>query len=117
MLEKIDPPSIKIFLDSASVEEIIQYYQDHRDYVSGFTTNPTLMKKAGVKDYLTFVKSIVGEINDLPISFEVFADEFDEMKKQALALSSVASNVCVKIPITNTIYIMILYYCVIVLLF
>jgi transaldolase len=102
MIKKIILPKIKIFLDSASVEEINQYYLNHRDYISGFTTNPTLMKNAGVKDYLTFVKSITKDVDDLPISFEVFADDLDEMRNQALRLAEISSNVCVKIPVTNT---------------
>jgi len=102
MQQKIILPKIKIFLDSASIEEINQYYNNHKEYISGFTTNPTLMKNAGVKDYLTFVRKILNDIKDLPISFEVFADELNEMKAQAIALSAIASNVYVKIPVTNT---------------
>ena len=94
--------SIKVFLDSASVQEIREYYQNGREYISGFTTNPTLMKNSGVTNYKTFVSDILNEINDLPISFEVFADELSEMKEQALTLSKIAKNVCVKIPVTNT---------------
>jgi len=102
VFKNLDQPKIKIFLDSASVEEIRNYYKNHRSYISGFTTNPTLMKKAGIENYMAFVKEIIQEINDLPISFEIFADEVDLMKKQALRLAAIASNVCVKIPITNT---------------
>jgi transaldolase len=102
MIKELSLPKIKIYLDSASSEEITEYYLNHRDYISGFTTNPTLMKNAGVKDYLTFVNSITKEINDLPISFEVFANDLDEMKRQALQLAEISSNVCVKIPVTNT---------------
>jgi len=70
--------------------------------ISGFTTNPTLMKVAGVVDYKSFAQEILSHINDKPISFEVFSDEFDEMENQALDIASWASNVNVKIPITNT---------------
>ena len=94
--------SIKVFLDSASVQEIRDYYQNGREYISGFTTNPTLMKNSGVTNYKAFVSDILNEINDLPISFEVFADDLSEMKEQALILSRIAKNVCVKIPVTNT---------------
>jgi transaldolase len=80
MLKNIDLPKIRIFLDSASVEEIDDYYKNHKEYISGFTTNPTLMKNAGVEDYLEFAKNTIDKVNDLPISFEVFADEIDEMK-------------------------------------
>ena len=92
----------KIFLDSASVEEISEYYQTGREYISGFTTNPTLMKNSGVKDYKAFMREILNEIKDLPISFEVFADDLVEMKKQAHTLAGIAPNVYVKIPVTNT---------------
>ena len=102
MSESIKLPKIRIFLDSASVEEIDHYYKNYRENISGFTTNPTLMKHAGVIDYLEFVKATTNKINDLPISFEVFADEIDEMKRQAMELAEISSNVCVKIPITNT---------------
>ncbi len=68
----------------------------------GFTTNPTLMTKAGVKDYREFAREALGAIRDLPISFEVFADAFDEMRRQAREIASWGSNVYVKIPITNT---------------
>ena len=89
----------KIFLDSASVEEISEYYQTGRDYISGFTTNPTLMKNSGVKDYKAFMRQILTEIKDLPISFEV---DLVEMKRQAHTLAGIAPNVYVKIPVTNT---------------
>lgn len=102
MSESTKLPKIRIFLDSASVEEIDHYYNNYREYISGFTTNPTLMKNAGVIDYLKFVKNTVKKINDLPISFEVFADEVDSMKRQAFELADISPNVCVKIPITNT---------------
>lgn len=102
MPQRINMPKIRIFLDSASVEEIDHHYKNYRDYISGFTTNPTLMKNAGVKNYLEFTKNIINRINDLPISFEVFADEIDEMKRQAMKLAEISPNVCVKIPVTNT---------------
>ena len=92
----------KIFLDSASVKEISEYYKTGREYISGFTTNPTLMKNSGVKDYKAFMREILNEIKDLPISFEVFADDLVEMKKQAHTLAGIAPNVYVKIPVTNT---------------
>ncbi|PWU14581.1 MAG: transaldolase [Bdellovibrio sp.] len=70
--------------------------------VSGFTTNPTLMAKAGIKDYQGFAKEVLATIKDLPISFEVFSDDFAEMKRQALIIKSWGEHVNVKIPITNT---------------
>jgi transaldolase len=95
-------PNIKIYLDSASTDEIFECYRDSRDLISGFTTNPTLMHNSGVKDYKAFIKEILAEITDLPISFEVFADDLNEMKKQANILSGIGPNVFVKIPVTNT---------------
>jgi len=73
-----------------------------KPYIKGLTTNPTLMRKAGIKDYKSFALEVLAEIREKPISFEVFSDEFDQMEKQALEIASWASNVYVKIPITNT---------------
>lgn len=91
---------IKIFADGADLNEMIRIYKE--GMVQGFTTNPTLMKKAGVKDYETFAKLILKEIPDLPISFEVFSDDFDEMEIEVKKIASWGNNVYVKIPITNT---------------
>ena len=71
-------------------------------FVRGFTTNPTLMNKAGIRDYQAFAKEVLAVIVDLPISFEVFADDFAEMERQALLIRGWGPNVNVKIPITNT---------------
>lgn len=90
---------IKIFLDSGNINEIFEY--NGRTSISGFTTNPTLMLKAGVKDYEKFVKDIV-QLVGKPISFEVFADDFGEMENQARKISSWGNNIYVKIPIMNT---------------
>jgi transaldolase len=73
-----------------------------KPYIKGFTTNPTLMHKAGLTDYRLFAKSIVEAIPDRPISFEVFSDEFDEMERQAREIATWGGNVYVKIPVTNT---------------
>src|ERR1017187_2930526 len=70
--------------------------------IRGFTTNPTLMRKAGISDYAAFARDILSEIRDRPISLEVFADEFDEMERQARLIASWGPNVYVKIPVTNT---------------
>lgn len=70
--------------------------------IQGFTTNPTLMRKAGIVDYEAFARDIVGAIPDRPISFEVFADEFDEMERQGEKIATWGDNVYVKIPVTNT---------------
>ena len=89
---------MKIFLDSSDINEIRKW----KNRVDGFTTNPTLMRKAGVTDYEKFCKEVLAEIGDKPVSFEVFADEFDEMERQARIISSWGKNVYVKIPITDT---------------
>jgi transaldolase len=93
--------NIKIFADGSKIEQILDLYQNNKN-VKGFTTNPSLMKKADVKDYLSFVKNITSQITDMPISFEIFADDYDNMKSQILKLSSIAKNIYVKVPITNT---------------
>ena len=92
---------IEIYADGSDFKEIISLYKNNK-CVSGFTTNPTLMKKANVSDYLEFVKNVTNQIKDLPISFEVFADEIEEMEQQAKILASFGHNIFVKIPITNT---------------
>jgi transaldolase len=71
-------------------------------YIKGFTTNPTLMRKSGIHNYRAFAQDILQCIPDRPVSFEVFSDEFDEMERQAHEISGWGSNVCVKIPVTNT---------------
>ncbi len=91
---------IKIFGDGADKAAMVQLARN--PIISGFTTNPTLMKNAGVKDYKSFALDVLKEITDKPISFEVFSDDFDEMEGQALEIASWAENVYVKIPITNT---------------
>ena len=91
---------IDIYADGADINEMIKAYKS--GFVKGFTTNPTLMKKAGVTSYIDFAKNVVNEIPDLPISFEVFSDDFEIMEKEALVLSKFGSNVFVKIPITNS---------------
>ena len=91
---------VKLFADGAEKAGMLEMYQN--PLISGFTTNPTLMKIAGVSDYEAFAKDILTHIPDKPISFEVFSDEFDEMERQALDIASWGENVYVKIPITNT---------------
>jgi transaldolase len=91
---------IKIFADGASLPAMLALSPDPR--IAGFTTNPTLMRKAGVTDYRAFAKELLAGIRQKPISFEVFADEFAEMKRQAREIATWAENVYVKIPITNT---------------
>jgi transaldolase len=91
---------IKIFADGASLPALRELANNPA--ISGFTTNPTLMRQAGVKDYRAFARSALEVVGGRPISFEVFADDFQEMERQALLLSELADNVYVKLPITNT---------------
>ena len=91
---------IKIFGDGAILEDVGWLLNEYK--VKGFTTNPTLMKSAGIKDYMGFAKEMLLRVNGLPLSLEVFDDEFDEMERQAHKLAELGSNVYVKIPITNT---------------
>ena len=91
---------IKLFADGADKKGMLEMYQN--PHVKGFTTNPSLMRKAGIQDYKTFALDILKHIPDRPISFEVFADDFQEMYQQALEISSWGKNVYVKIPVMNT---------------
>lgn len=91
---------IKIFLDCADLETIRKFKDN--PLISGFTTNPTLMFKAGISDYEKFAKEVLAEVKDKPVSFEVFSDDFVEMEQQAKKIASWGENVYVKIPITNT---------------
>ena len=91
---------VKIYTDGADRTSMLEAARN--PLITGLTTNPTLMKKAGVKDYREFCKDILTQIKDKPISFEVFADDFSEMKRQAKEIASWGENVYVKIPITNS---------------
>src|SRR3954470_11128150 len=91
---------IKVFADGAALAPMLELAQSPR--ISGFTTNPTLMRKAGVSDYRAFAAEVLAVIRDKPISFEVFADEFPEMERQARLIAGWGDNVYVKVPITNT---------------
>lgn len=91
---------VKIFADGADKAGMLNLYAN--PLIKGLTTNPSLMKKAGVTNYEAFAKEILGTIKDKPISFEVFSDEFPEMRRQGLKIAAWQSNVYVKIPITNT---------------
>jgi transaldolase len=92
--------SVKIFADGADLPEMLELYRN--PVISGFTTNPTLMRKAGVVDYKKFAHEVLQVITDRPISFEVFSDDFREMERQAREIATWGDNVYVKIPITNT---------------
>ena len=92
--------NIKIFSDGADVKEMI--LADKENSVDGFTTNPTLMARAGITDYLGFAKEVLSNVKEKSISFEVFSDDISEMYDQAMTLNDLGSNVYVKIPVTNT---------------
>lgn len=91
---------IKMYADGANLEDMVAAHESGK--ISGFTTNPTLMRKAGIKDYEAFAKKVLETITDAPISFEVFSDELPEMERQAKKIAAWGDNVYVKIPVTNT---------------
>lgn len=91
---------VKIFADGADLDGILALYKN--PLIKGFTTNPTLMRKAGITDYEDFARRLVKAIPDRPISFEVFADDFDEMIAQGRVIAAWGDNVNVKIPVTTT---------------
>src|SRR5262249_50882044 len=99
-MKSITEIKTKIFADGADKAGMLEMYA--KLHISGFTTNPTLMRKAGITDYQAFALDILKTIKDRPISFEVFSDDFAEMKRQALQIASWGKNVYVKIPVTNT---------------
>lgn len=92
--------SVKIFADGADLDGMLELYSN--PLIKGFTTNPTLMRKAGIADYGEFAGRVLKAIPDRPISFEVFADEFEEMEIQAMEIAGWGGQVNVKIPVTNT---------------
>ena len=99
-MRKLENLNIKIYADGANFENIIKL--NSNPLIKGFTTNPTLMRKAGIKNYKRFALDILKIVKTKPISFEVFDDNLDKMEKQAIEISSWGKNVYVKIPITNT---------------
>jgi transaldolase len=99
-MKTVSELKVKLFGDGADKNTILELYKN--PLIKGFTTNPTLMRKAGIKDYEAFAKDILEVVPDRPFSLEVFADEFDEMGRQARLITSWGKNVYVKIPITNT---------------
>lgn len=100
MMAVIDDLQVKVFADGADLDAILALAADRR--ISGFTTNPTLMWKAGLTDYEQFAQRLLERITEHPISFEVFADELDEMRRQARKISRWGENVYVKIPVSTT---------------
>lgn len=99
-MKTLDALKIKIFADGADEADMVEMYRN--PVIKGFTTNPTLMRKAGVVDYQAFASQVLRAIPDRPISFEVFADDFAEMEDQAHEIASWGTNVYVKVPVTNT---------------
>jgi transaldolase len=99
-MQGLENLNVKIFADGADLEGMFSLYRN--SLIKGLTTNPTLMRKAGIQDYESFAKDALAFIKDKPISFEVFSDEFPEMKRQALKIRDWQQNVYVKIPITNS---------------
>ena len=99
-INSIDQLKVKIFADGADKAGMLEMYS--KPFIKGLTTNPTLMKKAGISNYAAFCKEILQEIKDKPLSFEVFSDDFAETDRQAQEIASWGENVYVKIPITNT---------------
>jgi transaldolase len=99
-MKTIEQLKVKIFADGAELDGILELYRN--PYITGFTTNPTLMRKSGISDYEKFSRQVLEHIPDRPISFEVFSDEFDEMERQARKIAAWGGNVYVKIPVTNT---------------
>jgi transaldolase len=99
-MKKVDQLKVRIFADGADKAAMLALYD--KPFVKGFTTNPTLMRKAGISDYEAFARDILKAIPDRSISFEVFADDFEEMERQARRIATLGKHVSVKIPITNT---------------
>src|SRR3954464_12301274 len=98
-MKKLADLRVKLFADGAERKSMLELYSN--PLIQGFTTNPTLMRKANIADYEGFARDILSLITDRPISFEVFADDFDEMERQARLIQTWGPNVYVKIPVTN----------------
>ncbi|WP_244835041.1 transaldolase [Clostridium sp. BJN0001] len=97
---KYNDLKVKIFADGADLKGMLDVY--NKGIVKGFTTNPSLMRKAGVTDYKKFAKEVLENIKDMPVSFEVFSDDFETMEKEVEVIAALGENVYVKIPVTNT---------------
>ncbi|MGI8685943.1 MAG: transaldolase [Acidimicrobiales bacterium] len=98
-MTQLEDLTVKIFADGADRAGIVALAAS--PFIKGFTTNPTLMHAAGLRDYESFARDVLVLVQDLPISFEVFSDDFDEMERQALKIAAWGDNVFVKIPVTN----------------
>ena len=99
-MKSLSELKVKLFADGAEKKSMLELYANPS--IRGFTTNPTLMRKAGISNYEEFARDIIQAIPDRPISFEVFADEFDEMERQGRLIATWGPHVYVKIPVTNT---------------
>jgi transaldolase len=99
-VKKVEKLQVKIFADGADRSGMLEMAA--KPFIKGLTTNPTLMRKAGIADYRAFALEILRDIPDKPISFEVFSDEFEEMERQAMEIAGWGKNVYVKIPVSNT---------------
>lgn len=99
-MKTVEQLKVKIFADGADRAGMLEMAA--KPFIKGLTTNPTLMRKAGIKDYAAFAKEILTDIRDKPLSFEVFSDDFDDMERQAMEIASWGGNVYVKVPVTNT---------------
>ena len=99
-MKKVEELKVKIFADGADKADMLAMYG--QPFIKGLTTNPTLMRKAGINNYKAFAKEILSEIKNKPISFEVFSDDFTEMEQQANEIASWGNNVYIKVPVTNT---------------
>ena len=99
-MSRIENLKVKLFADGADI--ISMKRMSKSPVIQGLTTNPTLMRKAGISNYREFALEVLSQMKDKPISFEVFSDDFSEMQREAIEISSWAENVYVKIPITNT---------------
>lgn len=100
MTLSVENLQVKLFADGADLSGMLE--MNAKPYIKGLTTNPTLMRKAGITNYKEFATEVLSQIKEKPISFEVFSDDLEIMKRQALEIASWAENVYVKIPVTNT---------------
>jgi transaldolase len=100
MMSDLSQLNTKIFADGADLDDMIKMY--HNPLIKGLTTNPSLMRKSGITNYVKFAKDVLAQVKEKPISFEVFSDDFAEMEIQAEQITSWGENVYVKIPITNS---------------
>jgi transaldolase len=99
-MTRVEHLSVKIFADGADLAGMLE--MSRKPFISGFTTNPTLMRKAGITDYRRFAREALAAIPDRPISFEVLSDDLSEMERQASEIAGWGSHVYVKVPVTNT---------------